>query len=467
MPRMITATKPMTIMTITKAMPTRHRIIALILLAALGFTGCTAYKPRALEPDRQWARLERISLDDLVVDRDQPSGESAVPAFDYSDGLSPDEAAALAIMLNPDLLAFREERRIAKGQLIAAGLLPNPDIDLQWLVPVAGGLSAVEIETAFDLTAALLLRKPRIEQAKIRLEELNWEALDREWRLANETRRAFTGVTYWDRALDLNRQERAIADRTLAIIRAQQAAGATTELEVLLAESEVAEIQRRARRLTGERRGALQQLNRLLGVPPNHATRLQTSDKPLAYAKLTGELSELAQRIRSRPDLKQAEQAYLGAEKQLHIATLGQWPHVGLGPSYERGEGESSLGAGLSVELPIFDRNQGEIAVSTAERRQKRHEYIALLHEARSELYDAWERLETLDGELSFYFSDIGPRLDRSLKLTEDAFEAGDLDLLQVLLLQSRVLTSKREILEMLRDYHLAKTDLMQALGPQ
>jgi outer membrane protein, heavy metal efflux system len=80
----------------------------------------------------------------------------------------------------------------------------------------------------------------------------------------------------------------------------------------------------------------------------------------------------MAEKLRSqRPDLRQAEQAYLGAEKALQIAMRKQYPQFHIGPSYETGEGEDLLGVGLSLELPVFNRYQGDIFARRAERKKK------------------------------------------------------------------------------------------------
>ena len=119
------------------------------------------------------------------------------------------------------------------------------------------------------------------------------------------------------------------------------------------------------------------------------------------------------------------------------------------------------------MEVPIFNRNQGEIAVTTARREQLRRTYVALMHQARGELFDVWQQIDRLDAELKLYFSEVAPRLQKSLDLTEKAFDAGNLDLFPVILLQGRILDSKRGILETLRDHQQAKIDLMQATGPE
>ncbi len=442
-------------------------ILNVFVSVALLTTGCAFYRPMFLDSGEEWKRLEDIRVEDLagyaVEGQDPDLGPSR--HFDYSDGLSIDEAAGLAVVLNPDLRAFRLEQGVAEGQLVGAGLFPNPEVEAKWLS--GPGPWAGELDLVFDLTEVLLRRGPQKELARIHLKEVRWEIAEREWKLVNTVRLAFTDLVYRDEALGLNQTEMRIVERTLASIKARKAGGAATELDVILAETDVREIERRERHLAGERKRSLQRLNKLLGLPPYHDTRIQRAERPLAYIAMSGDVGVLAEKIRTqRPDLLAAEQAYLAAEKELHIQHREQFPPVHLGPSVERDEGEYSFGLGLSIEVPIFNRNKGGIAAGSAERDRKRRSYVAALHEARAELYAAWAEWETLDAELAFYFSKVAPPLDRGLRLTQKAFREGEVDLLQVLMFQGRVLEGKREILETLMDFHRARIEVEEATGP-
>ena len=57
--------------------------------------------------------------------------------LDFDDGLSPDEAAVVAVLLNPALRAARAERGLAAAQLLRAGLLPNPELSGNLEFPIA------------------------------------------------------------------------------------------------------------------------------------------------------------------------------------------------------------------------------------------------------------------------------------------------------------------------------------------
>ena len=100
---------------------TRSRIV---ICALAPLVGCTVYEPVPLEPEQEWHRMEALRLENLTRAAAESSvAENPLPPFDYSNGLSAEEAAGLAVVLNPDLRAFRLQRGIAEAQLTAAGIL--------------------------------------------------------------------------------------------------------------------------------------------------------------------------------------------------------------------------------------------------------------------------------------------------------------------------------------------------------
>jgi cobalt-zinc-cadmium efflux system outer membrane protein len=107
---------------------------ALVLVFSLVVAGCAGYQAKPVVGREVLRDLQQIRLDALRPAAPPPPGDvSESPAFDASDGLSAHEAVAVALFLNPDLRAFRKERGVAEGELIAAGLLPNPHLQVTWL----------------------------------------------------------------------------------------------------------------------------------------------------------------------------------------------------------------------------------------------------------------------------------------------------------------------------------------------
>ncbi len=119
-------------------------------LTILGFSGCQAYHPQPLTPSAAEQALTPPPADALTVRASQLK-HPLLPALKLNlhDGLSPDEAAVLAVLLNPGLRAQRDRRQAAQAQLTQAGLLPNPQLAYSLDVPTAGQTQGTT--TAFGL----------------------------------------------------------------------------------------------------------------------------------------------------------------------------------------------------------------------------------------------------------------------------------------------------------------------------
>src|SRR5690606_5323973 len=81
----------------------------------------------------------------------------------------------------------------------------------------------------------------------------------------------------------------------------------------------------------------------------------------------------------SNPELNAQLREYRAAEERVRLQVRKQYPEIGLGPFFESDQGEDSLGLGLSLSLPLFNRNVAGIDEAIAQRAAKREAYIAAL----------------------------------------------------------------------------------------
>ena len=106
-----------------------------VFFLLLALQGCASYTPAPLvdamphPPDAATLPLRAKAIHHPIV--------KAID-FDIDDGLSPDEAAILAVIANPKLRASRDQRKIVAAQLLQAGILPNPQLSYGLAVPTAG-----------------------------------------------------------------------------------------------------------------------------------------------------------------------------------------------------------------------------------------------------------------------------------------------------------------------------------------
>lgn len=446
-----------------------RRWLAAVMPAVL-VSGCVSYSPDPLVAEEELAALRSVVLDDLVIEHAVP-GDGPVPelaSFDPTDGLGEDEVVAVALTLNPGLRARRLEIGEAEALLIGAGLLPNPEIGVTWRTGIGGADGhSVDADLLMDLLQPWQ-RKAREAVAGAHIETVRAEIVADEWRLVREARIRLLDVNSAVQIAAMLDEAVGIRTRMLDLARRSRDAGEGTDLDVSAAELELAEMRRDQRFAQAEVAVARRNLNALLGLPPEyelHLTGLGARAAVTVFSDPSNE--ELEHRVLAgRHELRALEAAYEKAEQQLRLAVLGQYPSLELGLGFEReSEGDKFLGPAAGIELPIFDRNQGEIAERLAARDRARATYVATLHRLRAEAYEARARLRTAREEIDAQDRDVLPRVRRNQDLVEGAFRAGELRVLDWVTAQQRALGARRTYLETLLRYQRSVIEIEAATG--
>ncbi len=443
-----------------------------MLVSALVTSGCVTYTPQPLVPDAELAALRSTTLDDVTVEHVLPGARAAIetPAFDLTDGLSEDELVSIALTLNPDLRARRLEIGAAEALLLGAGILPNPKAGVTWRTGISGADGhALDANLLMDILQPWL-RATRQEVATANVETVCAEIVAEEWRLVRATRIALLDVTSALQIAAMLDEAVGIRSHMLDLAEKSRAAGEGTDLDVSSAELELAEMQRDQRFAQADVAVAKLRLNAVLGLPPDYELRLTGIGAP-ASITVFGELSnsDLEQRLLAgRYELRALEAAYRRAEFELDLAIKGKYPSLQLGLGLEReSEGDSFLGPAMGLELPIFDRNQGEIAAKLANRDRARADYVATLHRLRAGAYDARARLRTARREIEAQERDVLPKVRRNQDLIEGAFRVGDVGVLDWVTAQQRALRAQRTYLETLLRYQRNVIEIEAATGVQ
>jgi outer membrane protein TolC len=438
--------------------------------AALAFcaASCASYEESPLDPEAEIAALWSRTVPAGAVERAEPRWDGAPPAaFDPSDGLDDAELVAVALTLNPDLQAKRLERGEAEALLISTGLWPNPVIAAGFRPGVGAPSYSLDAELLFALLRPWE-RAARKAAAAARADEAVAAAAAEEWNVASRVRRAHLAVLVAEQSLRLHEEEAVLHGQALDLARRGRAAGDRTELDVAAAELDLAGIERATRLAAAALDDARRELNRLLGLPPDHALRLSASGSPLEvtiYEEIADE--DLKRRVlEGRLELRAGEAAYRRAEEELRLAVQRQYPRVSLGPSYSREPGEGNyLGVGASLEIPLLDRNQGEIAEKERTRERLKAEYSALLHRLLGAAFDARARVRRARAEVEAQERQMLPLAARARDLFDGALRAREVDVLEWVAAQERVARARSGHLRSLADYREALIELEAAAG--
>lgn len=437
----------------------------LLVVALLhGATGCTAYHRKPIADRQVLHDLQTIRLDGLA--------ESTAPKVNASEGLSPAEALAVALYLNPDLRAFRKERGVAEGQLISARLLPNPEISASALANLVGGGGIGSSSLAGILSPYRPgERGARISRARARIEEVKSQISAEEWRLAAEVRKSYLTVTALEDQLKIDDASVRLQERIRRFFLQKRELGDASRLDLNLVNIEYGQALRQRETTASDRDRARQALLQLLGLPPLYDLKLKPSPDALAYRSFRLDPSVLESlMIERRAQLAAAKQEYEQAEQDLRLAYIQRIPWFRVGPSYEResGGGEGTvdrLGIALGLDLPLLNLNQGVIASLEGTRDKLLDAFTAKVHSARADLNEAYRNLQAQERLIRLYRDSIQPTLDENVELTEAGFQLGEFNLVQLVTTQDKVLRSRREFVNAELEYWKAAFDLEAAIG--
>jgi len=457
----------------------RNYIIRLVLAAlAVLMTGCaTGYHRRPLADRRILEDLQNISLEALKPSP-APAKTNAVSGtaagFDPKTGLTPEDAVLVAEYLNPSIRAFRATRGVAEGELTTARLVANPQLQLNLLhienftrslatAGIGGGIGWLPPRPGE--------RGARIRRAQARLEQVRATISAAEWNLAAEVRKAYFTALALERRRQLAEAALKLQQRVLQFYEDKYKLGDAPRLDLNLARLSYGDALREQRAVISEAGRALQGLNRLLGLPPTYPTILKAPLETLEYRPISADLASLeVQMLAEQPELQAVKQEYEQAEQSVRIARYQRWPWFTAGPALDRADVESGrliskLGLGAGLDLPIVNFNQGEIQRAEAERDNVYANYIATLHDRRSDLNEAYRNVKAQEELIQIFQTTIRPALDENQQLIEAGFQLREMNLLQILTTQDRVLRTQSDFVSAELQYWQSVFDLEKAVG--
>lgn len=374
----------------------------------------------------------------------------------------------------PAIVVARAEISLADEDFGAADpLLPsNPYVQAQ-VGPRFGQAGATDLDIQIALTQALEIAGERplrfdVARAARRTREAELERV--RWEVGRQLRAGYRAALVARRRAELARaMARFQADLARAAGRRVEA-GEAAPLTVRLAEAQAAQATQRAVVALQRYRSAVLSLAAIAGWdarnPPEPTGELEVRPAP--------PLGQLVETAREHNPLLAVRRSQLAeARARAALADREAWPHPVIGVQYGRegapdgGTPEDSVVGVVAVPIPSFQLNQAERA--GAEARLE----VALAQEA-AVLAMLEARLETLRSEaeaaragIEAYGEEILPRLAENLQWLRRAFEAGEIDLLQLSVAVDRFLQVQVDAMGAYADYFDAAAALENEVGAE
>jgi outer membrane protein, heavy metal efflux system len=291
---------------------------------------------------------------------------------------------AEALTNNVELNLYSGEIAAAKGGLRTAGANRNPEFTAQTGYKTArdnsgtsgsGGTLALSLNQTFEYPGRIALRMAiangDIQLAEIRLEQFRIS-------LAARVRGLIGGVLI---AQEKNAALRGIADRLEAlsqVLGQRDPSGVTPALEARIIEGQALALRRQEREAELAAKIPLMELNQLRGKPVTAALQLPTT--PIIFTQPPRLLS-LLDHARANAVENRIRQAELAQQRfKVSLSKNERYPAITVGPfySYEKSvDREQQAGIGISLPLPFWDRNAGNIETSKAREEQARANLLA------------------------------------------------------------------------------------------
>ena len=421
-----------------------------ILFSATALAGCQAYmsEPLDLAAHRE-AYLQRSADAAPVKDfaRQLAAGQSSPTVFNVADGLSLAEAEAVALFYNADLRVARQRAGVALATAKTAGLWEDPtlgidverilnSVDKPWVVAATLGIT-LPISGRLEAEKA---RAGAAGEAELR------RVLAQEWTVRGDLRRAWMEWSQATTRVTLQKELLARLDELLRLVERLEKAGEYTRVDARVfrierltrltdlesLESKAAEAELHVRSLMGLSAKAPVQLVVGTAYTPRNAL---TEDRRVALEARNPELAAL-----------RAE--YEVSEATLRREVRGQYPDLTIGPGGGSDEGDSRAILGLSLPLPLWNRNQQGVAEALAQRDLARTQFQAGYERIAIALDTATIQHRTATSQRKKIETEIVPLVDEQESDTRKMAAAGRLDPLLILDALTRQQDAKQRLLE-------------------
>ncbi|MCL4850201.1 MAG: TolC family protein [Bryobacteraceae bacterium] len=389
----------------------------------------------------------------------------------------------IAVQNNGELSAVRQRMEEARGLLRQAGVRPPPALDISGysgsLLGTAGeqqfsvGVSR-EFESAGKRSKRLRAAEYQLAIATAeydeRVRQLRYEILARLADYAAEERR----LRVLDSMLELNRQ-------SLELTRVRVEKGDAAQLEQNLIVVEIGRVEAQRSVASGRMEAARSDISRLIGVAPGETWTAAARAVP-SIIPLEGLASKAAGQ---RPDLRLLRFARQFAEAEISLAEAEARPNVTASVSYSRvtsrfddqlglnaanqltplRDRDDLLQVGISIPLFFRNRNLGNIEAAAARTKAAQHRLEYLERAIPLEVEAAWRQFESSRTALASLDGQAIPLSESNLDVIRQAYQLGQLRLLDVLAEQRRALDLQLTSIDLQAELRRSLAELEKAVG--
>lgn len=383
--------------------------------------------------------------------------------------LTLDTAIAEALSNSPAVAGSVAREKAADAERDQAGLLPNPEVAITAENAFGGGAySGLDnAEITYGLSQLVELpgkRGNRVSMATSEQAAMQQQARAARMDVIQAVHVAYAEASIAEAMTAVALEEQSLAKEVHDSVSAKVEAGKEPPLQaqkarITYTSSELA-VERSQRRL----KAAMGQLQRLLGrekegfaLDASFTSQLET---PLPEAEYEKHLNETPEILAAAANIARAG-AEVGFEKARRIPD----PTINLGLRDFRGSGDQAIVLGVSLPIPVFDRNTASVEKAGGLLNSAKQDAKALEHTKRVELAQAYASLIDAYHTATMLDRDVLPTATEAASIARQSYTAGKLGYLEVLDAQRTLFESQKERLAALLDYHRQKAAIERLTG--
>ncbi len=384
---------------------------------------------------------------------------SAPPGVQIDDGLTADEAVALALWNSAAFQVSVTDLGFARADLVDAGIFTNPVLSL--LFPVG----PKQLEATLRWPIEVLWERPRrIAAARLALDAASERLVQAGLDLVVAVRTAYVDASVAGDREQLARDTAALLARIDTLTQSRLSAGDISELEARTAHVDAARAALDVDRARADAAIAVARLMLLVGRSADQPP-LTLTPSPAAMATCAPVPELVREALVARPDVRAAEigveaaAARLGWERSRILALTAVLDANGTGSQ------GFEMGPGIDLGLPVLNRNQGGRARAQAQLRQASAAYAAIQQRVGHEIREAAALFDQAQTSIAAWRETIVGPLQANVAGAERSFQEGDVSYLFVLESAKRLTEARLRERDLVADQQRARARIERAVG--
>lgn len=380
--------------------------------------------------------------------------------------LTLDAAIRFALENNPDIRVLAADIASARGEVTTARTWQNPEISVAPGFKTIRDPSTTEfhgdfgVEQTFEWPGKRALRRA-VAEKNVAVRQLALAGFRSQ--LAIQVRRVYFTLLATRGVVELREQRLTLSKSFVDAAKKKVEGGFAPDFEATKAEVEVVAAQRVLRQAQAQHDAARVTLNALMGRKPTEP--LTVTGALGDGIALPNQFTLLDQALAQNPSVKIKEAEAERTGLSLQSIRKSRLPDFKVGPSLEYTREEQTVGFGLSLPLPLWDKKKGEIATATAAQEKALAELEKLRREILRDVTTASQNFTAAKESLAFYTPALRDKLKTSLDAAAQNYAEGRMPLLLYLESQRSYFDTQADYFETLQKLFEAQAELESAAG--